>query len=368
MELSGARWSAWLLGEDRQTRGSVQLTLAASALMLLGGLAVVYLGWVGIAPQWLSIWWLLAMIGVNASFYALIRSGLTRNLRDPGLTEPQMAHAILQTTLSYLLTGPARGAFLLAVMLVLTFGLFSLSTRSMWRLIGFALLAVTAAMAGGALLAPQYFDPQIEGANFIVVVISLPAMGWVAARLNRLRERLRSQKQALEAALQRIELLATRDELTGLVNRRQMQELMAQQHQRSVRSGHGFCLAVFDIDHFKRINDTHGHPAGDDVLRSFGTELGAAVRLSDVLGRWGGEEFMLLMPDTGAHLARVAVDRLRERAVGLRVRVAGAEVAFTLSAGVTEHRAGESVAETIARADTALYRAKAGGRNQVVSA
>ena len=361
------QWGDRLLGADRHSRIRVQHTLAASCLMLAGGLAVLYLGWVGIAPLAPVICWISIMLVINAGFYVAVRFGFTRGLRDPALTEPHMAYAMVQAALSYLLAGQARGAFLLAAMLVLTFGLFSLSTPRMWRMVALGLVAVSAAMIGAAVFAPADFDPQIERANFIVALISLPAMGMVAARLNRLRERLRSQKQALEQALQRIELLATRDELTGLVNRRQMLDLLAQQHQRSVRSGHSFCLAVLDIDHFKRINDSHGHPAGDQVLRQFGANAAAAIRLSDVLARWGGEEFLLMMPDTGASLARLAVERLRERTAALRVQVDGVALGVTLSAGVTEHRAGEPVSETIARADTALYAAKANGRNQVVA-
>ncbi len=360
------RWRDRLFGVDRATRMHLHMVLAASLLMLTGGLAIIYLGWVGLAPQWLSVWWLVVMLVVNAGFFAAVRFGLTRHLADPALTEPQMVHAILQTTVSYLLAGPARGAFLLAVMLVLTFGLFSLSTPRMWRMVAFAVVSTSAAMFGATTFAPEFFDPQIERANFIVLVISLPAMGMVASRLNRLRERLRRQKHDLAMALQRIELLATRDELTGLVNRRQMNELLAQAHQRSVRSGLGFCVAALDLDNFKRINDGHGHPVGDEVLRVFGREAGAAVRLCDVLARWGGEEFLLLLPDTTAPLARTVADRLRQRTEALRVKIDGGELAFTVSAGVTSHRAGEPVSETIARADAALYAAKTNGRNRVV--
>ncbi len=146
-----------------------------------------------------------------------------------------------------------------------------------------------------------------------------------------------------------------------------MQALIELEQARSSRAGQSFCLAVLDIDRFKVINDAHGHPAGDRVLRSFAREAAAVLRGADVLARWGGEEFLLLMPDTRATAARLGVERLRSRVETLRIDADdGESLAFTLSAGVVEQLAGESVADTIARADRALYRAKKQGRNCVV--
>jgi diguanylate cyclase len=125
---------------------------------------------------------------------------------------------------------------------------------------------------------------------------------------------------------------------------------------------------VIDLDHFKRINDAHGHPVGDRVLRAFAREALATIRGSDVLGRWGGEEFLLMLPNTRAALAKLGLERLRLRAEALKVDIDGGTVAFTLSAGLVEHLAGEGVADTIARADRALYLAKQQGRNCVVVA
>jgi diguanylate cyclase len=168
-------------------------------------------------------------------------------------------------------------------------------------------------------------------------------------------------------ALERIQHLAARDLLTGLPNRRHAQEMLDLEARRSQRSGAPFAAALIDLDHFKRINDVRGHPAGDEVLRQFAEEFQRSVRVNDIAARWGGEEFILLMPDTAETGACLVVERLRHRTEALRVRAGSAEVRFTLSAGVTQQVPGESTADTVSRADLALYQAKQGGRNRTAS-
>jgi diguanylate cyclase (GGDEF)-like protein len=127
-------------------------------------------------------------------------------------------------------------------------------------------------------------------------------------------------------------------------------------------------VAVLDVDHFKAVNDSHGHAAGDEVLRAIAHELQSAMRLSDAVARWGGEEFVLVLSDTRAALARAGLERMRDRVARLRVVVPEGVVAVTLSAGLAEHHAGETVAQTLARADRALYEAKQQGRDRVALA
>jgi diguanylate cyclase (GGDEF)-like protein len=125
---------------------------------------------------------------------------------------------------------------------------------------------------------------------------------------------------------------------------------------------------MLDIDRFKTVNERHGLGAGDEMLRAFASESLAAVRVSDRLGRWGGESFVLLMSDSRAALARGGVDRLRERVAAIALPAGGDVVRVTVSAGITEHRAGETVQQTLDRARSALGEAKAQGRDRVVVA
>jgi diguanylate cyclase len=340
----------------------------AMLLMATGVAAMHYFVAVGSAPAG-AVWaWTVASLAGMAVFFVLIRSGWSRRQRDPSLTLAQMLFAITSGVLAYALVGEGRGSVFPIVMVILAFGLFQLRPREVHAVGAFAVVLFGAVMALMAWLRPEVYTPRVELGHFLMVATMMPAMSLLAGRLSRMRERLRGQKADLAQAVARIQEMATRDALTGLVNRRHMLELMEQEHRRCVRSGHTFCLALLDLDHFKDINDRHGHAGGDEVLRTTSREMQAVMRLSDVLARWGGEEFVMMLCDSRAPLARGGVERLRERVLQLRFEFEAGPAAITLSAGLAEHHAGESVAQTLERADKALYEAKAQGRNRVVLA
>ena len=169
----------------------------------------------------------------------------------------------------------------------------------------------------------------------------------------------------LQKALATINELAIRDDLTGSHNRRFLLGLVDREKERSDRNGRPFCLCLFDLDFFKRINDTYGHAAGDAVLRAFAAAVQGQIRATDAFGRYGGEEFLLMLPETPAPDAIVLAERVRRVVAELRSRHEDHEIAMTVSVGVAEYRLGEAAAGTIARADEALYRAKSLGRNRV---
>ena len=224
------------------------------------------------------------------------------------------------------------------------------------------------------------FEPE---SNFLTVLLCVPflvsyplVMGLVMHRLSvqlsqRTGELLVEKRRAEEANLANTRALseaASRDDLTGLFNRRHMQELLTQQRLACQRSGDRFALALIDLDHFKLINDTHGHATGDNVLRAFAEQVGAAMRGTDTLGRWGGEEFVVLFASSTATEATQGVERLRQ-AVGAAVVAtpSGQALTFTVSVGLTEHVSPESVDALVERADRAMYQAKSLGRNRVVT-
>jgi len=173
---------------------------------------------------------------------------------------------------------------------------------------------------------------------------------------------------ALEnARLHRIvERQALVDGLTGIANRRQCEDAMTAEIARAERLGSTLTLVLADLDDFKAVNDAHGHAVGDDVLRKFAAALRSTVRDSDLAGRWGGEEFLLLLPGADATGGALLADRVREtfaeRSFAGRD---GETVTVTCSFGVAQHRAGGDVRELFAAADRALYRAKRAGKNRV---
>jgi diguanylate cyclase (GGDEF)-like protein len=167
---------------------------------------------------------------------------------------------------------------------------------------------------------------------------------------------------------ERLRDLAMHDELTGLYNRRHFIEIAEAELGRVRRTNGSLCLAMVDIDHFKRVNDFFGHAVGDLALKELASAMRETLRGSDVPARLGGEEFVVLLNDTGLDGAVTVTERLRERIGRSEVRAGQDRVArFTISAGVAELVGGETLDSLLARADEALYRAKAEGRNRTLS-
>ncbi|MBD9484879.1 GGDEF domain-containing protein [Pseudomonas sp. PDM14] len=163
----------------------------------------------------------------------------------------------------------------------------------------------------------------------------------------------------------RIAALATTDALTDLPNRRGFNLLATQALHESKRSRNPLSALLIDIDHFKQLNDTYGHLAGDEVLRGFAQHLQSNLRQSDIICRWGGEEFILLLKDTGSSTARQLAEKIRQQTADSRYSYGGVNLQITTSIGLTELHADDTLDRLIARADRALYRAKQSGRDRV---
>ncbi len=164
--------------------------------------------------------------------------------------------------------------------------------------------------------------------------------------------------------------MATTDSLTGLYNRRQFFRLGEDELERARRYRHPICVLMVDIDHFKDINDTRGHAVGDQVLCTIAKRMLAGLRRSDIAGRYGGEEFAMVLPETDAAAAAAVVgERLRASVAGSPVDTSAGPLRVSVSIGVAAVRIGqETLLDALSRADTALYAAKHAGRNLVMSA
>lgn len=201
--------------------------------------------------------------------------------------------------------------------------------------------------------------------ELLTYLLAAAAMGFliVAALIGAGASRAHRRSVALSA---RLHHMATHDELTGLYNRREFLERLQRERDRAARTGAPLAVAILDVDHFKRINDGHGHQAGDTVLAHVAGVLARGVRSIDLVGRIGGEEFAIILPDTDFEGARAICERLRRTIARSSVTLpSGAEALLTISTGIALLARGEDRDGVMGRADHALYAAKTGGRNQV---
>ena len=311
--------------------------------------------------------WMILSITVYAAefvFYAAIRSGSTRRFADAALTRLQMLFGIGAATAIYIIAHPYGMTALFSLLLTLLFGAFSLPARAITSLTAVAIACMAVATLFGRPDSPDRIDIVI----LCTVLFVLPGTAVLSMRLGRMRAKLTEHKVSLEAAYARIELLAVRDELTGLLNRRYINEALRRELATVDRGSKTCCVALLDLDHFKRVNDTYGHGAGDAVLQTFARLAENAFRGTDLVARWGGEEFLVLMPQTTMATAFPALQRLASEVRGAKFLDISSALQITISVGVAGLSAGETLAELMERTDAALYRAKALGRDRIVSA
>jgi len=194
----------------------------------------------------------------------------------------------------------------------------------------------------------------------------LAIMVVMASEVTALKTAFERRRDSLNQAMEQLAELAMRDELTGLYNRRYIMDVLERQKALADRGHVGFTLCYCDLDHFKRINDQHGHQTGDRALRDFAEVTRSVVRSVDYVARLGGEEFLLLLTGADAEAAHAVARRLCERSRALEVIGADPDFRLTASVGIASYRSGERVEDVIHRADQALYAAKAAGRDRIV--
>lgn len=310
------------------------------------------------------LWWYIGL-GMS-SLYFFLRSGLSERTRDPSLAFEQSLFAIIAILISYFTFSEIRGTILILLPLVLVFGMLLLKpAQTTWlSLIAISILGLLMVLMSAKF--PQRFPPHLEAISFLMLGSVLLMMSWIATRISGLREHLRQQRAALSEALQRVHDLAVRDELTTLFNRRYMHQALANSRKQYLRNGREFCIAMIDIDNFKQINDKHGHLAGDEVLSGFASHAQDALRETDILGRWGGEEFLLIFPETDQRQALVVLDRLHDTIARSALSAAAPGLRISFSAGLIQHEADLELPGLLERVDAALYQAKKEGRKRTV--
>lgn len=235
------------------------------------------------------------------------------------------------------------------------------------------------------LLVPILYSIWLGDAIHIKIAVALILLllveirfGWDAYRqfsggvhqlvLNlKIRKQLEMRNNELDELNQKLRVIAIHDQLTGLYNRHFMVDQIERQRELFARHGSMCCIVLFDIDHFKQINDRYGHAVGDDVLVAFSRRVEVLLRQGDALGRYGGEEFLLMLPMTDLNAALHLAERIRCALADSPVPLKSDEITVTASFGVAQLEHGEDADDWLIRADQALYRAKEHGRNRVTA-
>jgi len=351
------------LSEKRLMQRHSRSAMAIMAMHTL--LCVVYfqLGYMHIALSEALL--LVSLVWISLLAYQLLMAtGVTLNLREPSLSLPLILYFIGV----FMVSGYYVDEFRLSVVTLFFAALLMVS----FRLSGKVMIAVAflASAAYALMLWLALMDRwvqlslSVELLQWLVFAMISVSFAVTGGGVNRLRNALADKNRDLANAVEKVREMAIRDDLTGLFNRRHLLDILERQRALAGRKGVPFAVCYVDLDHFKKINDRHGHDWGDRVLRQFSELALSGMRDGDFFGRLGGEEFLLVLPQSDAHGALLVAERLRQRWREQRFDAQGGPATVSLSVGVADYRDGESVDELLNRADQGLYKAKSGGRDQ----
>jgi diguanylate cyclase (GGDEF)-like protein len=343
----------------RQQAKRLRRFLLASVTYFFGFIILALCTAVGVFKSIHLIWMGLAYVVVNLGLFAVFRSGVNLRCKDPSLTRVQLCIAAVLVCI-ILILGP--NVHFLAIPFyssLFVFAMLQLSTRELLSFEFFVLTTYGATVAARQAIFTGQLDSRIEWIYVTLVVLSTAWYAIAAGYISNLRSRLR-------VSVQTIEQLAIRDGLTNLWNRRHMETVLATELERKSRFGGHLCVCMVDLDHFKLINDRYGHPVGDSVLRCVAGDMRAQLRSIDQLGRFGGEEFLIVLPGVSLEEAKDCMHRLLVSVSRLAV-LPEAGQSVTISVGLAECGPDESTEALLRRVDNALYQAKREGRNRVVS-
>ena len=276
----------------------------------------------------------------------------------------QCIHAIIAIIGAYMVVSQDRGSTLLLLGVVLIFGSSVFSRRVAKKLGVIAIVLLVASMVWLIANASNNYVFWSAVNHLFLAVCLLVAIDFLTKKFTDLRVRLQVDNAELQLALKEINTLAMSDDLTHLPNRRSMREVLAgAQESLRMNTSQQLSLALLDLDFFKNINDRYGHTVGDEVLRLFAEKIQPELRTTDVLARWGGEEFLLMMPNTETQTAVLVLERVRKCTAEIDIPECDEALTITFSAGLASCKKNDSIWETITQADKAMYQAKAEGRN-----
>ena len=355
---------------QEQRRKATAMTVVSS---LLQSLLIGLFAWSGATTWSVALVFFVLSAGSTGFFMLAVRRGWNLRFRDRWLLWAQLlCNYVIQ--LAFIVAAPSLWMIFLASSLVsFNYAMLGFTPHQFrWTWLGFGATTALALWIGR----DRFAYPALTDANvallWLFFFLAVRRLSLIGMQFSTLRAELSERNRQLTLSLARIQELASHDDLTGAFNRRHFMELLLDERERAHRTGQPYSVALFDLDHFKTINDRFGHAAGDAVLRDFCTLVQAHMRVTDRFARWGGEEFVLLMPvTTPVESASLAVERIRAAVAAhdwSGTSALPSDLRVTVSAGVATCERGESAEALVARADEALYQAKDAGRNCFVMA
>lgn len=349
-----------------------RLSLAGASYILQAAIALA-VAWLG-AVDWGTVAvYVFGLALIIVSFQIIFRSDFNLRFARPNLTFSQVLCPLLPALylLMHIDSLPARTGVLLTVMVPLLYGILDLSVRHFLAASLAYFLCYLSVFAINVWPYPFAFEARSEWLVLITLALLLLQISLIGGFISSLRRTLRRTNRELNDAMHKISDMAVRDELTGIFNRRRLMDVLKVEAARTARSGTLFSVCLFDLDFFKQVNDQRGHMVGDRVLVAIADAIDNVVRDIDTFGRFGGEEFLLIMPLTDLTAAARVAERIRRQVSEMElVDDAGVTFRVTVSIGVATCLP-ETITDTNAllrRADRALYLGKSGGRNRVVFA
>jgi diguanylate cyclase (GGDEF)-like protein len=310
----------------------------------------------------------LTMLTGNMVFFVLIRTGVNKRFEDPSLTIAQMVVALFWVgVLSYLATSELRGSIIALFLVIFFFGVFRLSLRVFFFLVAVAVAVYVASILLLYRNQPDAVDLYLEAVRCAILMATLIWFSLLGNYIYQLRQKMSRTNADLSKALETIKQLAIHDELTDVYNRRHMFSILAQEKAFADRASHTFTICLIDLDDFKVVNDTYGHLAGDELLKTFASVVKGNIRREDYVARYGGEEFLVVFKGPSNEASSLeSAQRLQALTEVLTFTGKLSSVKITISIGMTTYQQGEPIEAILSRADEALYMAKDSGKNKVV--
>lgn len=360
-----SRLSTWLFSNDRGLQEGLKPALGSVCIYFGSAIALLFHGIpYGVFPTPFGYFLVAGLLASAVLPYALVRSGATHRLKDRILLMPQLMVAIALSCIVYAMVPQARAVNLQFLCSILVFSSVLCTPRQAITAgiaaIGMLLTALVCIVSGS--------EPGMDTLQEVLLVsMSSFILALLAAQAYRLaldRQKLKSKRLALEEATREVAELMMNDALTGIGNRQFLMSQLDKECARHAKTGRSFCMALLDLDHFKKVNDEFGHQVGDEVLIGFARALSTALRGTDIVGRWGGEEFLIIFLETDCpRTALKVLERLLKTIAAKPLAASQPALRLTFSAGVAHHLADEPISQLLHRADKGLYASKARGRN-----